>query len=175
MKNLIAVVTLVTATFCWCVPWSQAQTPDGDEATDRAAESRRLATKEVKRFEYYFADRDRKLKLFPAPILRCTTQHNREVYTNLFVWTYRGRPEAIASISNWFVPRRYHGLAVTSLSTEKLIGTRDGKEIWFPRSGGVEFKPIPDAAAPSESGVQRLSQMRGLAREFSADFKTHSK
>lgn len=152
-----------------------AETKDVNAAA-RAAESLQLATEEVERFTYLFAaDRSSELKLHTAPIHRYTHQHNGEVYTNLFIWTYDGRPEAIASISNWFAPRRYHGLAVTSLSTRKLVGMRDGEEIWRPQSSGVEFKPIPDAPRPTESKAQRLRQMRSLARHFKAEFKRESR
>ncbi len=171
MKSLIAIVPLVTTAFYVWVQSTQAETSVAGQPTERAAESRRLANAEVRRFGFYFADREKKLKLRPTPVHRYTHQHNGEVYTNLFVWTHQGRPEAIASISNWFAPRPYRGLAVTSLATEKLIGTRDGKEIWHPQSAGVEFKPVPDADRPSETDVRRLRQMRVLAREFTAEFK----
>jgi hypothetical protein len=172
----LAILLLLVPAACVCAQSAQTKGSDAGAAADRAAESSRVAIQEVKRFEYVLAsDRDKELNLTPSPVHRYTHQHNGEVYTNLFVWTHKGRPEAIASISNWFSPRRYHGLAVTSLSTEKLIGMRDGEEIWHPKSAGIEFKPIPKASAPAESAVQRLRQMRSLAREFTAEFKRESR
>lgn len=170
-KKLIASVLLVAAAFYVCVHSTRAEKKVTDGPAKRSADSRQLADKEVARFEFYFSDRERMLKLRPMPVLRFAHQINGENYTSLFVWTYQGRPEAIASISNWYAPRTYHGLAVTSLATEKLIGKRDGKDIWYPRSAGVEFKPIRDADAPSESAVLRLKQMRMLARQFTGEFK----
>lgn len=145
---------------------------DADAPAERAAEAQRLADEEVKRFAFSLAsDPTRELPLTPAPVHRYTHQHEGEVYTNLYVWTRRGRPEVIASISTWYSPRRYRGLAATSLSTEPLIGTRDGQQIWRPQTGGVRLKPIPDADPPGPAAAQRLRAMRALAREFTAQYK----
>src|SRR5204862_3574113 len=55
-----------------------------------------------------------------------------------------------------------------SLSLEPLTATRQGKVFWKPRGPGIEPFPIPDAPEPAASAPLRLTQMRGLAREFSA-------
>ncbi len=168
MKTVMTLVLLfVPVIQVWAQP-----APEENKITERAAESLRLSTAEAKRFDYFITgDSEKKSKLHPTPVYRFTSPQIGEVYANLFLWTHQGRPVAIASISNWYSPRAYRGLAVTSLSTEKLIGTRDGKEIWHPKSGGLEFKPLADAKPPQKTAAQRLRQMRALAREFTAEFK----
>lgn len=165
-------ILLMFAATCCGVPSTEAQPGDSTQAPERAADSRKLADEEVKRFAFFLAsDRAAELKLHSTPVHQYSQQQNGQAYTNLFVWTHQARPAAIASISNWYSPRAYRGLAVTSLATETLVGTRDDEEIWRPNRAGVEFKRIPDAGRPHESAVLRLRQMRGLAREFSAEFK----
>jgi len=168
-------------------PAPDAQT-SAQTSAEQAAESQKSAAAEVQRFVFALAaQRDTKLKLhtaqsadgmpaqpadsMPAPILRYTNPLRGDVHSALYVWTREGRPEVVASVSNWYSPRRYLGLAATSLSLDKLVGLRDGQEIWLPRGAGIELRPIEGAAPPADSAEQRLRQMGALAREFSADFK----
>lgn len=151
------------------------QRSEEEEATARAAESMKLSAEEVKRFDFAIADEQKQtLKLHPTPIYRYAGPRRGEVYANVFVWTHDGRPEVIASLSNWYRPRAYRGLAVTSLATEKLIGMRDGQMIWRPNRAGVKFRVISDVPTPGESALKRLREMRSLAREFTAEFKRDS-
>jgi hypothetical protein len=153
------------------VPDSAAKT-----SAEQAAESQKTAAAEVQRFAFAVAaDRKTILKLHETPILRYTNPLRGEVHSALFVWTYEGRPEVVASVSNWYSPRPYLGLAATSLSLDKIVGLRDGQEIWLPRSAGIELRAIPDAAPPADSPEQRLRQMGALAREFSAEFKREAR
>ena len=176
MKPFPTFLLIVLSSACAGAQSSDEESGNVDKAKQRAAESLQLALEEVKRFEFTFArDGEDKLKLHPTPLYRHANPHRGEVYTNIFLWTKQGRPEAIASISNWYRPRRYHGLAVTSLATKRLIGMRDGKEIWRPNKPGIELRPIPDASAPGETALRRLREMRNLAREFRAEFKRDSK
>jgi hypothetical protein len=156
-----------------------AQEPLSDEATskaEQALQSQKIAAAEVQKFAFALADnRETKLKLHETPILRYTNPLRGEVHSALYMWTHEGRPEVVASVSNWFAPRPYLGLAVTSLSQAKLVGFRDGQEIWLPQSPGVELRPVPDAQPPAGSPAQRLRQMSALAREFSAEFQREAR
>jgi hypothetical protein len=149
---------------------ARAQAPA--DAAERAAAAHEEALKEVRKFAFYFADdRQRELLRKAEPVLRYTNPLRGEVYSTVFVWAHQGRPEAIGSISQWHSPRPYLGLSVTSLSQQKLIGTREGQEIWRPRSAGVTFRNVPEAEAPGDMPEQRLRQMKAFAREFAAEFK----
>ena len=89
----------------------------------------------------------------------------------VFVWTSRGRPEAIGTIfSSGGGGKRGLTHEFHSLSLGALDVTRQGTHAttWKPRAAGIELTPIERAPAPAGSAAQRLVQMRTLAREFSA-------
>jgi len=96
-----------------------------------------------------------------------TRNHGQDGH--VFVWTYRGRPEAVGTIfsSPALGPREVlHELH--SLSNAVLVVDRAGPRGWSPLQPGVDLKPIPGAPAPARTAPQRLAQMRALIREFSA-------
>ena len=76
-----------------------------------------------------------------------------------------GRPEAVCSVYPW-EKNLIHEF--DSLSRGKLIGKRDGERAWTPSKPGVVFHTIPEAAAPGETPVMRLREMKALAAEFSS-------
>jgi hypothetical protein len=147
-----------------------------ESAEQRAAESQQAAAAEVKRFAFALAgNAGEKLQLVETPILRYTNPLRGDVHSVLYLWTRDGRPEVVASISNWYTPRPYLGLAATSLSQEKLVGTRDGQQVWEPKVAGIELHSIPGAPPPADSAEQRFRQMGVLAREFTAEFKREAR
>jgi hypothetical protein len=87
----------------------------------------------------------------------------------VFVWTLDGRPEVIGSV---FTYRRkdnirrkheYHSLAAGPLTADY-----QGERVWAPQAAGVSFQAVPDAPEPAPTPRARLTQMKMLAREFSA-------
>src|SRR5207247_57604 len=83
-----------------------------------------------------------------------------------FVWTYKGRPEAVASIfSHPEKGRRVVVHELHVLSTEVLQPLRDGAMQWQPKAG-LAMKPLLDAPAPADSARQRQFQLRSMARVF---------
>jgi hypothetical protein len=117
------------------------------------------------------AARTQKLELRREPIYRWsnpTRVGGQE--GDVFVWTYRGRPEVVASIFSH--PHHDHLQRVVchelhSLSEAVLVVDRDSPNRWEPKAPGVELKPVPGAPVPASSASQRLVQIRALAREFS--------
>ncbi len=87
----------------------------------------------------------------------------------LFIWTLGGRPEMIGSVFTYRLgdkinrKHEYHSLASGPLSAEFR-----GKEVWAPAKAGVTFLPLAGAPSPADSPRQRLTQMKALARDFSA-------
>ena len=156
---------------------AQSTTPkesanDGDEVKARVAHALEAGIQEANKFEFYFAgDPETKLTRFPTPILKFSNSDRMLRYSNLFIWTHQGRPEVVAAFNKLYEPDRRVGAAVRSLSLEKLKGRRNGEEIWHPRSAGVELQAIRDSGPPADEPVQRLRQMRSLAREFTAEYK----
>jgi len=89
----------------------------------------------------------------------------------VFIWTSRGRPEAIGTIFSSVgsgkrgVNHEFHSLSLSTLDVTRR-GTHDA--LWRPASPGIELTPIEGAPPPARSAAQRLAQMRAMAREFSA-------
>jgi hypothetical protein len=89
----------------------------------------------------------------------------------VFVWTGRGRPEAIGTIFSSTagdkrgLTHEFHSLSMSTLHITRR-GTHDN--LWKPRGPGIELLPIEGAPAPAGSAVQRLTQMRAMARDFTA-------
>jgi hypothetical protein len=120
---------------------------------------------------YRDAARTRKLELRREPVYRWTNPTRVGGQTgDVFVWTYKGRPEVIASIFSH--PHEPGHLRVMchefhSLSTEVLTVDRDSPNRWEPQAPGVDLRPVPGAPAPAGSAAGRLAQLRAIAREFS--------
>lgn len=119
--------------------------------------------------QYVVRDRESQnaeLAVSPEPVFRWSNLLGRRFYGDVYVWTRRGRPEVIATITSVFGARRKFETEMHSLSTGRPTLTENDALIWSPTSPGVVLKPIPDAAAPGESSVKRLRQMRSLAARF---------
>jgi hypothetical protein len=117
------------------------------------------------------AARTQKLELRREPVYRWSNPiRSNGQEGDVFVWTYRGRPEVIASIfshprDDRTERRLCHELH--SLSEAVLVVDRDSPNRWEPKAPGIELKPVPGAPAPAGSPAQRTTQGRALAREFS--------
>jgi hypothetical protein len=119
---------------------------------------------------YRDAARTQKLELKREPIYRWsnpTRVGGQE--GDVFLWTYRGRPEVVASIFSH--PHEKDQRCVChelhSLSEAVLVVDRESPNRWEPKAPGVELKPVPGAPVPSPSTAQRALQIRALARDFS--------
>jgi hypothetical protein len=87
----------------------------------------------------------------------------------VFVWLLDGRPQVIGSIFTYRyadVMRRKH--EYHSLAAGPLTAAYGGRRVWAPRKAGISFEPVPDAPPVPPTARGRLSQMKGLARKFSA-------
>ncbi len=87
----------------------------------------------------------------------------------VYVWTHRGRPVAVGSIFSHpeagkrMICHEFHSLAESTLAPQR--GPED--QTWQPKAA-VPLLPLPGAEAPAALPARRLSQMRALARGFSA-------
>jgi hypothetical protein len=113
-----------------------------------------------------------KLTLVKEPVLRWGNPARTGEDGAVFVWTLGGRPEMIGTIFTYRFQEKinrkheYH-----SLATEPLSAEFRGKEVWAPKKAGLSFAPIEGAPAPAASARLRLTQMKALARDFSASLK----
>src|SRR6266480_3957104 len=84
-----------------------------------------------------------------------------------FLWLDGERPIAAVSLS---IRRPNNAVAheLSSFSAAPLDCQRRGTSIWQPKSGGLLAQPFADAPSPATTEVQRLTQMRNLARRFTA-------
>lgn len=155
------------------VPVGQSFAAPGD---DKPAEKKNadrlfeLHLNDAAQFEIFRgATHTQKLELRRQPVYVCSNPIRDLGQTGaVFVWTYQGRPEVVASIFSH--PEKGQRVVVHefhSLSTEVLEPVRTGENQWRPRAG-LALKSVPDADPPSESVRQRSFQLRSLSREFSA-------
>jgi hypothetical protein len=113
--------------------------------------------------------RTQKLELRREPVYRWTnpTRVGGQV-GEVFVWTYRGRPEVVGTIFSHPADggRRLICHELHSLSLAVLVVDREAAEQWVPQAPGVDLKPLEGAPTPAGTAAQRLAQIRSLSREF---------
>ncbi len=122
---------------------------------------------------YRNASRQEKLEFRKEPVYVWTNPVRTSQQDGVvFIWTSRGRPEAIVTIFSSATADGQRGVTheLHSLSLSTLAVTRQGthENQWTPKSAGVELAPIEGAPRPANSPAQRLGQMRAMGREFSA-------
>src|SRR5262249_3127282 len=98
--------------------------------------------------------------------------YNLSVYGSVFVWTHAGRPEVMACIFKFYSPKLGFQAEFHSLAAEPLTAVKNDEVVWQPSRAGVAFAPLADAPAPAKTASGRLTQMREMARNFSADLTT---
>jgi hypothetical protein len=120
----------------------------------------------AKRYEMRLEKDDEALKIVDKPVLRWGNQARDNDDGAVFIWTRRGRPQAVAAI---FVigERTMHELC--SLAEAPLKTTwNEASSAWRPAKAGVVFRKVPGAPVPAETGRARLTQMRMIAGDFTA-------
>lgn len=121
------------------------------------------------------SDPVRELSMKKGPILRWSNPvPGKQTHGEVFLWTDRGRPEAILSLYEFVgtgdVIREQHEFCSLSL-TNVIAGTKD-KTVWSPKMAGVRMELVPDAAAPSELARVRLREMRSFAEQVTSEKTT---
>ena len=146
---------------------------DQSQAKEWAERASQLALAEARAYEFHLGkDQGLPLKLVEQPVLKWSNTYEASVYGNVFVWTRSGRPQVIASIFKFFSPKVSFDGEFHSLAAGPIRATKQDENVWQPAEGGIELKPLADAAAPAKSRASRLTQMRELARSFSAEVTT---
>jgi hypothetical protein len=121
---------------------------------------------------YRDASRKEPLELQHEPVYIWTNLvREGEQYGSVFVWTYRGRAEAIGTFFS-FPPKgtrslchEFHSLSLTVLD---VVHPAKQAGSWVPEAPGIELTALPVAPKPGRTTPQRLVQMRALSRDFSA-------
>ena len=143
--------------------------PRPDRQAARAAQALQLSRRAAEQYTIRLADGDATPVLLQREaLLKFSNPLIGSTYGAVFVYTAKGRPEAIVSIYKWYAPARHMGVEFHSLSLGLLTAEHDGKEVWSPRRPGIDLRPLPDASPPAGSPAGRLRQIRALADQFSA-------
>ena len=117
------------------------------------------------------SDAVEQLELVRKPVLRYTDPVSSGSNVPIpigavFVWKRNGRPEVVSAIHKSRNERLW--VEFLALSPNSLKATRKGQVTWTPRTAGIEFNPVKNAAPPAETAPLRLVQMRAIVRDFSA-------
>ena len=104
--------------------------------------------------------------LHPQPVLRWSKNTSEQVYGNVFVWTDRGLPTAVASIFRFVSPKDDLTAEFQSLSAEKVMAQVQSRTLWSAPAEGLAFRSVPEAAQPAVAPAARAAQMREIARRF---------
>ncbi len=117
-----------------------------------------------------FRDKEhsQELVLANAPVYKWTdAQAKGRTGGMVFIWTWLGKPEAIAAIFSNPVGSRHRRITheFHSLSTEVL---RPATSKWRPMSG-INTTPVADAPDVAGTETTRLVQMRSIARRFTCN------
>ncbi len=112
-----------------------------------------------------------RLKVSPKPIHFYTNPSSGlDTHGAFFVWTSRGRAEAVGAIWSKLTSNRDDRRVVhhefQSLATEAFDAKGTDGLVWSPREPGIDPQLIPGAPKPAKSKKLRLAQMRSLARGF---------
>ena len=164
---------LVAAFLVAIVPglaWSQQPAASADKPENkRAAWLHETYLGEASEYEFFLdATQRQKLELRREPVMKWTSEND---YTGeVYVWTYQGSAKVVGCIfsgpyepTSRLVMHEFH-----SLVPQPLHGAKKGGSRWLAEEPGLKFEPIVDAPEPASNPARRLTQMRDLARRFTA-------
>jgi len=111
-------------------------------------------------------DRVRTIARVLDPVLRYEEPTRANEKGSVWIWGTTGRPSATLELfygggAGWT-------FAVSSLADGPLHARRNGTAWWRPAKSDLSFSVLPGAPPPATTDRGRLSQMRLLARRFSA-------
>jgi hypothetical protein len=173
-----------TAVFAWLAlqflngsaAWSQQSETPKDAPVSRAEAkiSDRLHEaflREVTDYDFSLdAENRQKLELRREPVMRFTAGPN-DFQGEVYIWTDHGLAAVVGCV--WTGPLEHNRRLIFhefhSLSSQPLVSGSRGGTKWHSEEVGIKLEPIPDAPPPAENEPRRLTQMRNLARSFSAD------
>jgi len=156
------VVTAILLASGLCRPGLASAEPPAQERKKSLAVLSRIAAS----FDVRMDDK-RKATREAEPAMRWTNTISHATDAALFVWMCDGRP--VAAGTAFVTDGTVAGLEFQSLALEPFQVRSGGKPIWEPREPGLKFQRMTKAPLPAETGRQRLSQMKTLARRFRAE------
>lgn len=145
---------------------SQAAQDEGVERERQAAVAR-LAPAKAEQIAIWRERPERQADFEPKPLLRWSNPTAGSVYGEVFLWTQHNRPIAVASIFRWYHPFTDADIEFTSLSEDAVGAEENTQPIWTSKAAGVQWQRLKDLL-PEGGPASRLSQMRAIAKRFSA-------
>lgn len=141
---------------------------DDDQEKQNVEAALKLTHESAAKYKFSLAGKTDDLVLREQPILRWSNPEVGQIYGNVFLWTNRGRPAVVGSLFKWFSPFTHMSHEFHSLSAGEIRGRYDERDVWQLSQAGVEFAPVPDTPTVAATAAARLTQMRQIARQFSA-------
>lgn len=165
-KTFVLFVSFVVPVLLAAV--AMAEEPKPEAAADPVREAYRA---DAERLEFYRdADHQQRLKLVEKPIMRWANDDDWS--GDVFVWTHDGRPEVIGCILSGpfdqmrYIYQEFHLLADKPIAPATV---QNGRR-WAPAEG-LKVERLDDAPSPAATVTARLTQMRAIARGFTADME----
>lgn len=147
--------------------WAQADPPTASD--ERQEQLRYFKAQAAELSLFRGASAKEPQPLAPEAVLRYTNSERAigSLDGATYLWLHGNRPLAAVSMS---IRRLNNGAyrECTSLATEPLLCKSGETPIWSPKTGGLMHQKLAAAEPPAAGKVQRLTQMRALARRFSA-------
>lgn len=112
----------------------------------------------------------KKAEFVPEPVYRWTNAARGNGQTGaMFVWTFNGGPVALGGVfSNPEAGRRIIMHEFHALGTHRITGRLHNSEHQWRPQAAVPLNSLPDAPEPAATAKQRATQMRQIARDFTA-------
>jgi hypothetical protein len=168
----IVIAALMSIVFAGiAIPDDRKESKSGD--SEELRETARLIQADLPRWKVGMGDEAAELKLNPKPILRWTNPASGRMHGEIYVWTAKGRPEAVMSLYKVWEPAWGFAGELQSLSRAGLVAKRDQTVVWKCDKPGITLVDVPDVPPPAETAVKRLQQMRGMADDFSAELRDY--
>jgi hypothetical protein len=163
--NTVAVLLLTLA------GGAEEPSKDSDAAIERRRQTDVAALAPAKARTLDLSSGGAKADLHAEALLRWSNPTAGSVYGEVFLWTFDGRPAALASIYRWYHPYTDATVEFASIWDRPLAAHDGDLAVWDSQSPGVTLKPLEGAAQTAASAPARLVQIKSLAREFSAQLK----
>ncbi|HVX15589.1 MAG TPA: hypothetical protein VHC22_30665 [Pirellulales bacterium] len=143
---------------------SDCPPPEAEKAKD---DSRRDSVdREAQSYKFSLDGDESDVTLIEEPVLRWGNGIRGATNGGTFLWTADGVPVATCCI--WWSDPRTICLTFGSLTEKPIQAEKKGKTIWHSTKPGLEYHDVPDAPAVARSATARLTQLRNIARDFSA-------
>ncbi len=166
MRRTIAMLMLLSGTLS--VSSVSAQTTPSEEP----GRAERLVFLQNLADEYRIVvGRDRVAKRSPHPIYRWSHPVGSTADGITWMWMDDEQPVAIGSMM--ILQDRTLSGEFQSLTSEPIKAVQANVTIWEPTKPGCEYLRVPEAPKPADSQAERLTQMKLLARRFSAELTKH--